>query len=125
MISQMNPQACPECLRRARLLAHLAPYIEKIAVGAPGRRSPELLRLGNEDLAAAAAPKVAAQILAGVDAVPEVHLREELAAAECWACCRHEPLFHQLLSSTLPMRPGRCSAVATRCCCTACAPMER
>ena len=24
-----EPQACPECLRRARLLAHLAPYIEK------------------------------------------------------------------------------------------------
>lgn len=93
MISQVNPQACPECLRRARLLAHLAPYIEKIATGAPGRRSPELLRLGNEDLAAAAAPHAAAKILAGIGAVPEVRLRDELAAAECWACCRHDPLF--------------------------------
>ena len=53
------PRACPECLRRARLLAHLAPYIEKVASGAPGSRSPELLRLSNEDLADAAAPKVA------------------------------------------------------------------
>jgi DNA processing protein len=93
VISQLNPQACPECLRRSRLLAHLAPYIEKIATGAPGRRSPELLRLGNEDLAAVAAPQVAAQILAGIGAVPEVRLRDELAAAKCWACCRHDPLF--------------------------------
>ena len=93
MISQLNPQACPECLRRARLLAHLAPYIEKIATGAPGRRSPELLRLGNEDLAEVAAPQAATKILAGIGAVPEVRLRDELAAAECWACCRHDPLF--------------------------------
>jgi DNA processing protein len=93
VISQVNPEACPECLRRSRLLAHLAPYIEKIATGAPGRRSPELLRLGNEDLAAAAAPRVATQILAGIAAVPEARLRDELAAAQCWACCRHDPLF--------------------------------
>jgi DNA processing protein len=93
VISQLNPQACPECLRRSRLLAHLAPYIEKIATGAPGRRSPELLRLGNEDLAEVAAPHAAAEILAGIGAVPEARLRDELAAAECWACCRHDPLF--------------------------------
>jgi DNA processing protein len=93
VISQVNPQACPDCLRRSRLLAHLAPYIEKIATGAPGRRSPELLRLGNEDLAAVAAPHAAAKILAGIGAVPEARLRDELAAAQCWACCRHDPLF--------------------------------
>ncbi len=93
MISQINPEACPQCLRRARLLAHLAPYIEKIATGAPGRRSPELLRLGNEDLAEATAPKVAGQVLAGIEAVPERQLRGELDEAGCWACCRHDPLF--------------------------------
>lgn len=93
MISQVNPQACAECLRRARLLAHLAPYIEKIATGAPGRRTPELLRLGNEDLAAAAAPKVAAQILGQTEAASEDRLRSELDEAGCWACCRHDPLF--------------------------------
>ena len=93
MISRFNPQACPECLRRSRLLAHLAPYVEKIATGSPGRRSPELLRLGNEDLAAAVAPRVAAQVLAGVAAVPEARLQDELTAAGCWACCRHDPLF--------------------------------
>jgi DNA processing protein len=93
VISQVNPQACPECLRRSRLLAHLAPYIEKIATGAPGRRSPELLRLGNDDLAAAVAPRVAAQVLARIAAMTEDRLRSELAAAGCWACCRHDPLF--------------------------------
>lgn len=93
MTSNSTPQACPECLRRSRLLAHLAPYIEKIAAGAPGRRSPELLRLANEDLAEVAAPQVAGQILAQIAAVPEARLYAELAEAECWACCRHDPLF--------------------------------
>jgi DNA processing protein len=87
------PAACPDCLRRSRLLAHLAPYIERVATGAPGSRSPELLRLSNEDLAAAAAPKVADQILAAVDAVPERQLIADLIAAQCWACCRHDPRF--------------------------------
>ena len=93
MISKLNPKACPECLRRARLLSHLAPYIEKVATGAPGKRSPELLRLGNEDLVEAIAPRVAAQILAEVAAVPEERLRAEVDGAGCWACCRHDPLF--------------------------------
>jgi DNA processing protein len=88
-----GPRACPECLRRARLLAHLAPYIERIATGAPGSRSPELLRLSNQDLAAVAAPNVAAQILSQVEAVSEHLLNAELAEAQCWACCRHDPRF--------------------------------
>lgn len=88
-----EPNACLDCLRRARLLAHLAPYIEKISSSAPGSRSPELLRLSNEDLVAAAAPKIAAQVLAQVDAVPEQRLRADLLAAQCWACCRHDPAF--------------------------------
>jgi len=88
-----EPRACPDCLRRSRLLAHLAPYIEKIATGAPGSRSPELLRLSNEDLAAAAAPQVAAQVLGQVEAVPEQRLTADLLAAQCWACCRHDSRF--------------------------------
>jgi DNA processing protein len=91
--SDSTPGACAECLRRSRLLAHLAPYIEKLAAGAPGRRSPELLRLSNEDLAAVAAPQAAAQILAHIAAEPEAKLRAELTAAGCWACCRHDASF--------------------------------
>jgi DNA processing protein len=85
-----KPSACADCLRRARLLAHLAPYIERIASGAVGSRSPELLRLSNEDLAGAAAPKVATQVLSQISAVPERRLRADLHAAQCWACCRHD-----------------------------------
>jgi DNA processing protein len=88
-----QPSACPDCLRRSRLLAHLAPYIEKVATGAPGSRSPELLRLSNEDLAAAVAPKIAAQVLSQVAAVPESQLVADLLAAQCWACCRHDLRF--------------------------------
>lgn len=87
------PSACPDCLRRSRLLAHLAPYIEKVATGAPGSRSPELLRLSNEDLAEAVAAKIAEQVLSRVAAVPESRLAADLVAAQCWACCRHDPRF--------------------------------
>jgi DNA processing protein len=87
------PSACPDCLRRARLLAHLAPYIEKVATGAPGSRSPELLRLSNQDLLAAVAPNIAEQMLSRIAAVPESRLTADLLAAQCWACCRHDPRF--------------------------------
>ena len=88
-----SPIACPGCLRRARLLAHLAPYIEKVSSGAPGSRSPELLRLSNEDLVEAVAPKVGARMLAEIEAFPEHRLAADLLAARCWACCRHDPAF--------------------------------
>jgi DNA processing protein len=88
-----KPVACSDCLRRSWLLALLGPYVEKIATGEPGQRSPELLRLSNEDLVAVAAPKVAPQMLARVKALSEARLEEELAAAECWACCRHSDLY--------------------------------
>jgi DNA processing protein len=88
-----EPGACPDCLRRSWLLALLGPYIERIATGSPGSRSPELLRLANEDLVAVAAPKVAAQLLGRVAAISERHFAEELLAAQCWACCRHGDLY--------------------------------
>lgn len=89
----IEPQACPECLRRSWLLALLAPYVEKIATGEAGSRSPELLRLANEELVEVSAPKVGAQLLARVAALPEARLRTELEAARCWACCRHDALY--------------------------------
>ncbi|HEX4669807.1 MAG TPA: DNA-processing protein DprA [Solirubrobacterales bacterium] len=88
-----EPRACPDCLRRSWLLALLGPYIERIATGSPGSRSPELLRLSNEDLVAAAAPKVAAQLLGRIAALSERHLATELLAAQCWACCSHGDLY--------------------------------
>jgi DNA processing protein len=88
-----DPVACLDCLRRSWLLAALGPYIEKVATGAIGSRSPELLRLSNEDLLEVAAPKVAAQMLGRVEALSEKRLVEELLLAECWACCRHSELY--------------------------------
>jgi DNA processing protein len=91
----VEPRSCPDCLRRSWLLTLLGPYIEKIATGAIGSRSPELLRLSNEDLVAAAAPKVAGQLLGRIEALDESYLAAELLAAQCWACCRHGDLYPQ------------------------------
>ena len=88
-----SPQACPTCLRRARLLAQLAPYIERVATGSPGSRSPELLRLPNEDLVAAVAPRAEKSLLETVETISERSLAAGLEAAGCWGCCRHDPLY--------------------------------
>jgi DNA processing protein len=92
-VNRDQPRACPDCLRRAWLLALLGPYLEKIATGSVGSRSPELLRLSNEDLVEVAAPKVGAQLIGRVEALPERHFEEELSAGGCWACCRHGDLY--------------------------------
>jgi DNA processing protein len=88
-----EPGACLDCLRRSWLLADLGPYIERVATGEAGSRSPELLRLSNEDLVEVAAPRVAGQLLARVAALSEERLHEELELADCWACCRHGDLY--------------------------------
>lgn len=93
----VEPHACLDCLRRSWLLVLLGPYIERIATGDPGSRSPELLRLSNEDLVEVAAPQVAAHLLARVEAIPERQLREELLAAQCWAACRHGGFYPESL----------------------------
>jgi DNA processing protein len=85
-----EPSACVECLRRSWLLKLLGPYIEKTATGSVGRRSPELLRLGNEDLLEVVAPGARDRLLGEVGALAEAELRRELAEAECWAICRHD-----------------------------------
>jgi DNA processing protein len=70
-------------------LALLGPYIEKTATGSVGRRSPELLRLDNENLVKVVAPKEVERLIGEVEALGEADLRGRLAAAECWAICRH------------------------------------
>jgi len=92
-----EPDACVECLRRSWLLAALGSYVERVATGEVGSRSPELLRLSNEDLVEVAAPKVKTQVLARIEALPEKRLLEELLLAECWACCRHGELYPESL----------------------------
>jgi DNA processing protein len=75
--------------------------VEKIATGEVGKRSPELLRLSNENLVEVVAPKVAQQLLGRVEALSEVRLLEELLLAECWACCRHGDLYPGSLRDAL------------------------
>jgi DNA processing protein len=86
-------RACVGCLRRSWLLALLGPYLEKTATGKVGRRSPELLRLSNEDLVEVVAPKEGQAMLAELAALGEGWFAERLVEAECWAICRHDDGF--------------------------------
>jgi DNA processing protein len=81
--------ACDACLRRALLLARLAPYIERVVTGEVGSRSRELLALADEDLARAAAGAKADDLLAAAANDDPGELRRRLDAAGCWATCRH------------------------------------
>lgn len=83
--------ACEECLRRAWLLAELAPYLEKSAAPARGRRVAELLARNDADLLAAVAPRHADRIAATVAAVSEDEMRRSVDEAGCWVLCRHCP----------------------------------
>jgi DNA processing protein len=87
------PRPCPNCLRRASLLARLAPYIEKFALGVSGNRLAELLRLGNHDLAATVAPDCATELHDAAAAASDEQLEAGLAESGCWCCCRHDPHF--------------------------------
>lgn len=89
-----QPTACPDCLRRARLLGELGPYIEKhLAESAKGRGATLLLSLDNEDLVSAVAPEASAQLLSRVAAFSEDELQTEIAESTYWCCCRHDPQF--------------------------------
>jgi DNA processing protein len=95
----MNPpRACAACLRRAWLLARLAPYVERVATGEAGSRSAELLRLGDDQLAQAVAPNDAERLLGEVGRIGEPGMRKQLAAAGCWACCEHDEAYPQALA---------------------------
>ena len=83
-------RACVGCLRRSWLLSLLGPYLEKTATGSVGRRSPELLRLSNEDLAEVVAPEAGRRMIGEVEARPERWYAERLDEAGCWAICRHD-----------------------------------
>jgi DNA processing protein len=82
--------ACVGCLRRSWLLSLLGPYLEKTATGSVGRRSPELLRLSNEDLIEVVAPNDAGrQMIGRVEALGEDWFAGQLSEAGCWSICRH------------------------------------
>jgi DNA processing protein len=88
-----EPIACDPCLRRLHLLGVLAPFIEKVATGRPGERSPQLLALGDSQLARAVGGRKAEKLLVeATEADPEV-LRDRIREADCWALCTHDPRY--------------------------------
>lgn len=92
-----TPNACPECQRRAQLLAALAPYIEKRAIQPAAPPLTDLLSLRSEDFARSVASEAAERLLAETAAIPERVLRAGLESADCWATCRHDQHFPQSL----------------------------
>jgi DNA processing protein len=83
-------RACVGCLRRSWLLSLLGSYLERTATGKAGRRSPELLRLSNEDLVEVVAPSEGPKLIGEVEARGEGWFAERLEESECWAICRHD-----------------------------------
>jgi DNA processing protein len=83
-------RACVECLRRSWLLSSLGPFLERTATGSVGRRSPELLRLSNEELVEVVAPSVGPRMVADLAKLGEGWFDERLEEAQCWAICRHD-----------------------------------
>lgn len=91
--SSGNERACTDCLRRSWLIARLGPFIQVACDDRAGRRTPELLRLSDEDLLAAVSPKRADEFLSENRDLDEGRLRRELEEADCWACCLHHESF--------------------------------
>lgn len=95
-----RPTACPDCLRQARFLAELAPYIEKHLGQSSRGAVNQLLPLSDENLVAAVAPDKGAKLLAEVAAVSADELQSEVAESDYWCCCRHDPQFPVALRET-------------------------
>jgi DNA processing protein len=97
-------EACDACLRRALLIAHLAPRIAGL-LGATDRRAHGLLGLPEEDLIAAAAGRQVERALAFLDSVDVDGERDRLTDHACVALCGHAPAYPPLLRE-LPDPPA-------------------
>ena len=91
-------RACAGCLRRSWLIAGLAPFIQVACDDRAGRRTAELLRLDNSDLAAAVAPHKADEMLSENSRLEEGELWRRIEEAGCWAVCRHDDGFPEGLN---------------------------
>ncbi|MGH2980763.1 MAG: DNA-processing protein DprA [Solirubrobacterales bacterium] len=81
--------ACGPCLRRLQLIGTLTPFIERVATGELGKRSPQLLSLSDAALARAVGGRKAERLLADAEGADLAPLRERLRVADCWLVCRH------------------------------------
>jgi DNA processing protein len=76
----------------------LGPYLEKVATGSDGRRSPELLRLGNDGLVDVVAPAHGRELIRRVETMDASFFARKLEDAGCWAICRHDERYPAGLS---------------------------
>lgn len=93
-----RPRACPDCLRRAWLLASLSGHIETAVSDTPGSRAHEILALSDEDLTLAVARSRADSFLARAAERDPERLRAATEGAGAWACCRHDPSYPEGLA---------------------------
>jgi DNA processing protein len=93
-----GPAACVDCLRRSWLLARLGPFIQVACDDRIGRRTPELLRLDDEELVSAVAPRRTDELLSAATETREGEMHAALEEAGCWAVCRHHELFPEGLA---------------------------
>jgi DNA processing protein len=92
-------ESCDACLRRAFLIAHLAPRIAGL-LGHGDRRARGLLGLPEDDLIAAAAGRQSGRALSFLEALDVAEERDHISEAGIVAACTHSarypPLLHDL-----------------------------
>jgi DNA processing protein len=91
-----EPQTCHACLRRAFLIARLAPRIAGL-LERPRARVAGLLGLSEPDLLAAVAGPHAESVLEGLDRLDPAAELERLEAGGVVAACRHSAAYPRLL----------------------------
>jgi DNA processing protein len=96
--------SCQPCLRRAFLIAHLAPRIAGL-LGGRDRRASGLLALPEHDLLAAAAGRGVEEAIAFLDALDADRERDRLVAGGFSALCTHAAAYPPLLRE-LPDPPA-------------------
>jgi DNA processing protein len=96
--------SCEPCLRRAFLIAHLAPRIAGL-LGRSDRRTRGLLALDEEDLIAAAAGRQVQRALSFLEALDVDRERQRLADGGFLVVCAHSPRYPPLLHD-LPDPPA-------------------
>jgi DNA processing protein len=96
--------SCDACLRRAFLIAHLAPRIAGL-LGSGRRRGRGLLALPEDELIAAAAGRHVERALAFLDGFDVAGARERLLGQSAVVTCLHSPRYPSLLRD-LPDPPA-------------------
>jgi DNA processing protein len=85
-----GPWACDRCLQRSWLVGSLADRIEDRLGDRHGTVPGELLRLPDEELAAAVGGREGERFLERSRERDPTCLRTAVRGAHCWACCRHD-----------------------------------